>query len=244
MNKAITAVAALQLVEAGKPALDTPIGAYLRDYPSADAAAKVTLRHLLTHRAGVGEIAFNDSPEFDSPAEFISRRELLRTPDDYLRQYGVQPLEFEPGTRTKYSSLGLMIVGAIIEQASGRSDYDYVQANILDVAGMDSTGSLPESVWVPDRVVGYTRHGDALVPNGDTLPYRGSPAGGGCSTIDDLLRFAQALRAGKLLSPALTADATRLQSEHRGGPHQPGSTFRGPGLYLHRRPVADKRSCR
>jgi CubicO group peptidase (beta-lactamase class C family) len=216
MNKAITAVAALQLVENGKLALDTPIGDYLPNYPNADAAAKVTLRHLLTHRAGVGEIAFNDSAEFGTPAEFISRRESMRTPADYLRQYGSQALEFEPGTRTEYSSLGFMIVGALIEQASGKSYYDYVQANLLDPTGMSSTGSLPESDSVPNRVVGYTRQGDVLVPNGDTLPYRGSPAGGGYSTVDDLLRFAQALRAGKLLSPEMTAEATRLHSGWQG----------------------------
>jgi len=216
MNKIITAVAALQLVEAGKLSLDTPIGDYLADYPNKDAAVKVTLRHLLTHRAGVGEIAFNDSPEFSSPAEFIARRDAMRTPADYLRQYGSQPLQFEPGTTTEYSSLGFMIVGALIEQTSGQTYYDYVQAHVLDVAGMGSTGSLPESDSVPDRAVGYTRHGEALVPNGDTLPYRGSPAGGGYSTIDDLLRFSHALRAGKLLSPEMTAEATRLQSGWQG----------------------------
>ena len=216
MNKAITAVAALQLVEAGALALDTPIGNYLPDYPNEDAAAKVTVRHLLTHRSGVGEIAFNESPEFGAPAEFIARRDAMRTPTDYLRQYASQSLRFEPGTQTEYSSLGFMILGALVEQTSGETYYDYLQANILDVAGMSSTGSLPESDSVPNRTVGYTRQGGALVPNGDTLPYRGSPAGGGYSTIDDLLRFAQALRAGKLISPEMTAEATRLHSGWQG----------------------------
>lgn len=216
MNKIITAVAALQLVEAGKLSLDTPIGSYLPDYPNKDAAARVTLRHLLTHRAGVGEIAFNDSPEFATPAEFIARRDAMRTPSDYVRQYGSQPLRFEPGTTTEYSSLGFMIVGVLIERASGLGYYDYVQAHVLDVAGMADTGSLPETDAVPGRVVGYTGQGAAWLPNADTLPYRGSPAGGGYSTVDDLQRFAQALRAGRLLSPAMAAEATRLHSGWQG----------------------------
>jgi CubicO group peptidase (beta-lactamase class C family) len=109
-----------------------------------------------------------------------------------------------------------MIAGLLIERASGQSYYDYVQTHVFDVAGMVSTGSLPETAPVPKRVVGYMRQGEALNPNWDTLPYRGSPAGGGYSTVDDLFRFGQALKAGKLLSPAMTAEATRLQSGWQG----------------------------
>lgn len=216
LNKIITAVAVLQLVEAGKLSLDTPLGQYLPDYPNKDAASKVTLRHLLTHRSGVGEIGFGESPEFKSPAEFIARRDAMRTPSDYLRQYAGQSLAFEPGSRTEYSSLGFMVLGALIERASGQSYYDYVQAHVYDVAGMRHSGSLPETTPVAKRAVGYLRQGDSLAPNWDTLPYRGSPAGGGYSTVRDLLRFVQALQSGKLLSPPMVAEATRLQSGWQG----------------------------
>ena len=216
MSKIITAVAALQLVEAGKLSLDVPIGAYLPDYPNKQAAAKVSVRHLLTHRGGVGEIGFGESPEFKSPAEFIVRRDAMRTPSDYVRQYAGQALAFEPGSRTEYSSLGFMVLGALIERLSGQSYYDYVQMHVYDVAGMDDTGSLPETMTVTHRAVGYMRQGESLVPNWDTLPYRGSPAGGGYSTVRDLLRFVQALQGGKLLSPAMVAEATKLHSGWQG----------------------------
>lgn len=216
MNKIVTAVAVLRLVEAGKLALDTPIGEYLPDYPNPEAAAKVTIRHLLTHRAGVGEIGFGESPEFKTPAEFIARRDAMRTPSDYLAQYAGQALAFEPGSQTEYSSLGFMVLGALVERASGQDYYAYVQQHILDVAGMARTGSLPETTPVEGRAVGYLRQGQAWVPNGDTLPFRGSPAGGGYATVRDLHRFVQALQAGKLLSPAMAAEATRLQSGWQG----------------------------
>lgn len=216
MNKIITAVAILQLVEAGKLALDTPIAAYLSDYPNKDAASKVTIRHLLTHRGGIGEIGFNDSPEFTTPAEFIARRDAMKTPADYVRQYAGQALAFEPGARTEYSSLGFMILGRLIEHASGEDYYTYVQRHVYDRAGMGATGSLPETTRVPQRAVGYMRHGESWVDNADTLPYRGSPAGGGYSTVGDLLRFSQALQSGKLLSPAMSAEATHLQSGWQG----------------------------
>jgi D-alanyl-D-alanine carboxypeptidase len=216
MNKIITAVAVLQLVEAGKLSLDTPIVSYLKDYPNREAADKVTLRHLLTHRSGVGEIGFNDSPEFKTTAEFIARRDAMKAPADYLRQYADRDLEFEPGSRTAYSSLGFMILGRLIEQVSGEDYYTYVQKHIHDVAGMDSTGSLPETTVVEGRAVGYTQRDESWVPNDDTLPFRGTPAGGGYSTVGDLRRFAHALQSGKLLSPRMLAEATKLQSGWQG----------------------------
>lgn len=216
MNKIFTAVAILQLVEAGKLSLDAPIATWLPDYPNPEAAKKVSIRHLLTHRSGIGESGFSDSPEFSTPAQFIARRDAMRTPADYVRQYAGQALAFEPGSRTEYSSLGFMVLGLLIEKASGVGYYDYVQEHVYDVAGMKDTGSLPETVPVAGRAVGYLRQNGQWHPNADTLPYRGSPAGGGYSTVGDLQRFARALRAGKLLSPAMYKEATRLQSGWQG----------------------------
>ena len=90
--------------------------------------------------------------------------------------------------------------------------------NVFQPAGMTSTDSLPETDDVPDRAVGYMRAGDGWVPNTDTLPWRGTAAGGGYSTVGDLLRFAQALSSGTLISKAMLAEATR--------PHQRGLRVR------------------
>ena len=65
MNKMFTAVATLQLVEAGKLALDDPVGKHLRGYPNSEVATKVTVRHLLTHTGGTGDIF---GPDFDRNA--------------------------------------------------------------------------------------------------------------------------------------------------------------------------------
>jgi D-alanyl-D-alanine carboxypeptidase len=73
---------------------------------------------------------------------------------------------------------------------------------------MTRTGSLPEDQAVPDRSIGYTKSpgSTAWIPNTDTLPYRGTSAGGGYSTIEDLARFAHALLSHKLLN----SDSTKL----------------------------------
>ena len=81
---------------------------------------------------------------------------------------------------------------------------------------MTSTDSLPEAETVPGRAAGYTRPGDAWMPNTEMLPWRGTSAGGGYSTVGDLLRFAQALNSGKLISKAMLAEATRPQQEQYG----------------------------
>jgi D-alanyl-D-alanine carboxypeptidase len=209
MNKMFTAVATLQLVEAHKLALDDPIGKHLPGYPNREVAAKVTVRHLLTHTGGTGDIF---GPEFEE------HRLQLREHRDYLKLYGRRGLSFEPGTRFEYSNYGFVLLGALIEHVSGESYYDYVRDHVFRRAGMRSTGSLPESVDVPDRAVGYMRSspGSDWVPNTDTLPWRGTAAGGGYSTVGDLLRFAQALGSGRLLSKATLAEATRPHQQQYG----------------------------
>lgn len=204
MNKMFTAVATLQLVQAGKLSLDGSVGQYLPDYPNADIA-KVTIRQLLTHTGGTGDIF---GPEFDK------HRLSLKTHDDYVRLYGARGPDHPPGKGFSYSNYGFVLLGDIIEHVSGQSYYDYVNQHVFAPAGMRNSGSLPEEVDVPGRAQAYTRKdGDTAWTNAaDTLPYRGTAAGGGYSTAGDLLKFAQALQSGKLLSPALLAEATRKQT--------------------------------
>ena len=209
MNKMFTAVATLQLVEAGKLELDDPIGAHLPDYPNKEVAAKVTVRHLLTHTGGTGDIF---GPEFEE------HRPQLREHHDYLKLYGRRGLTQEPGAGFEYSNYGFVLLGALIEQVTGGSYDDYVGDHVFRRAGMRSTGALPESVDVPDRAVGYLRAspGSDWAPNTDTLPWRGTAAGGGYSTVGDLLRFAQALDSGRLISEATLAEATRPHQQQYG----------------------------
>ncbi|PYT64170.1 MAG: penicillin-binding protein [Acidobacteria bacterium] len=217
MNKMFTAVAVLQLAQAGKIKLTDPLGKYLTDYPNKDLASKVTIHHLLTHTGGTGDFF---GPEFDK------HRLELRTLQDYVKLYGQRGLEFEPGSKWAYSNYGFLLLGVLVEKVSGRSYYDYVAEHVYKSAGMTLTASLAEDEAVPGRSVGYTHRrpggpGDgapeAWRPNTDTLPYRGTSAGGGYSTVEDLFRFASALENHKLLDAQHTELLTTGKVDTPGG---------------------------
>jgi D-alanyl-D-alanine carboxypeptidase len=212
MNKMFTAVSTLQLVEAGKLGLQDPLGKYLTDYPNKDIAAKVTIHELLTHTGGTGDIF---GPDFDA------HRLELRTLQDYVKLYGNRGPKFEPGSKWEYSNYGFLLLGVIIEKASGQSYYDYVREHIYTPAGMTGSGSEPEDKVVADRSIGYTKMGGSSdwKPNADTLPYRGTSAGGGYSTVEDLVKFASALQNNKLLNARYTEMLTA------GKPGTPDGTY-------------------
>jgi len=197
MGKMFTAVAIMQLVEAGKIDPAAPIGTYLPGYGNQDIATKVTVANLLSHTGGTGDIFGPD---------FMSHRAQLREPADYVALYQNRAPLFAPGSRTAYSNYGFMLLGRIVETVSGMRYDDYVAQHIWGPAGMRSTGNQPETAVLPRRAVAYFGPPGQLVRADDTLPYRGTPAGGGYSTVGDFSRFADALVAGKLMKPA-TLDA-------------------------------------
>jgi D-alanyl-D-alanine carboxypeptidase len=214
MNKMFTAVATLQLVQSGKLDLKAPFGKYLTDYPNKDVASKVTIEQLLSHTGATGDIF---GPEFDK------HRLELKTLQDYVNLYGNRALEFEPGSRWQYSNYGFLLLGVLIEKVSGQSYYDYVRDQIYKPAGMTGTASEPEEQMVAERSIGYTRFtGGAPSPNTDTLPYRGTSAGGGYSTVEDLLRFASALQTNKLLNAQNTEMLTTGKVDTPGGKYAYG----------------------
>ncbi len=195
MGGMFTAVAIFQLVQAGKLNLAAPIGAYLKDYPNREIATRVTINHLLTHTGGTGEIFGPD---------FVAHRESLKDLSDYVELYGARAPLFPPGTRRMYSSYGFILLGRIVEVTSGLPYDEYLERNIFTPAGMTATGNLPESADLPRRAIAYLSDQAELQSAEDTLTYRGTSAGGGYSTADDLLHFANALLSNRLLDAAHT----------------------------------------
>jgi CubicO group peptidase (beta-lactamase class C family)/predicted aspartyl protease len=193
INKIFTQVAIAQLAAAGKLSLDDTIRKHLPDYPSP-VAEKITIRQLVEHRSGLGDI-FGE--------RFFAARSSLRKLSDYLPLFADKPLEFEPGTDQRYSNAGYIVLGLIIERISGQSYYDYVREHIFKPARMNDSDSFAVDEQVANRAVGQTKRGPEgplrqRQSNKGTLPARGSSAGGGYSTAQDLVRFTEALVANKL----------------------------------------------
>jgi D-alanyl-D-alanine carboxypeptidase len=168
VNKMFTAVALMQQVQAGKVALDDPLGKYLTDYPNKDLAAKVTIGELLTNTAGTGDIW---GPEFDK------HRLELHTVQDYINLYGNRALRFEPGSRWEYSNYGFVLIGAVIEKVSGESYGDYVREHVFEPAGMTATGTGMEDQATPNQAVDYTKMGATHWIRNTDAPTSAAPPG-------------------------------------------------------------------
>ncbi|MDQ3369167.1 MAG: beta-lactamase family protein [Myxococcota bacterium] len=214
MTKMFTATAILQLVQAKRISLDDTVGKHLPDYPNKRVAETVTIHHLLTHAGGTGDIF---GPDYDA------KRLELRTLQDYVMLYGTRDLVHEAGKDHKYSNYGFVLLGVIIEKATKRSYHDHLQASIFKRAKMTSTASPFEDQRTPGRSVAYTKDvGGTRVTTWadarDTLPVRATSAGGGDSTVGDLVKFATALTTHRLLDKPHTELLTaRKTGEPAGG---------------------------
>lgn len=195
INKTFTRVAIGQLVKAGKISFDDKLGKYLPDYPNKDAREKVTIRHLVTMKAGVGD--------FFGEKFMAMPKDKLRTNGDFIPLFADQPLAFEPGTNQQYSNGGYILLGAIIEKVTGQSYYEYVRENIFKPAGMSNTDSFEIDKLPENTAIGYTRRNPKgeLLSNARFQPARGSAAGGGYSNAEDLLKYSVALKSGKITIP-------------------------------------------
>ncbi len=202
INKMFTGLAICHLIQHGKISLNDTVGKHLPDYPNADVAKNVTIRHLLTHSSGLGSY-WNEAYE--------KKWTTIRTVDDLLSTFVNEPLEFEPGEKFGYSNAGPVVLGSIIERLTGESYYDYVRKYIYEPAGMKNTDCYAIDMPVPNLAIGYTKYLPDTMEKGDvwrenTLAHsiKGGPAGGGYSTVDDLLNYALAVQQHKLLSPAIS----------------------------------------
>lgn len=209
-GKMFTSVAVLQQVAAGRLTLDTTVGQVLTDYPNRAFADAVTVRQLLTHTAGAGDI-----DELFGAAQAADRARL-RTLADMVAVHGARAPAFPPGSQQQYGNYGYVVLGRMVEVLSGQDFEQYISAHVLQPAGMTRTGFSACDDPASDIAAGYVAVDGTRVRNCRTLPARGFAAGGQVGSARDLLRFVQALNAGTLLPPALFTQATTTQHEFMG----------------------------
>ena len=192
ITKIFTAVAIGQLVDQGKVSLEDPLTKYLPTYPRTPGD-QITIAMLISQTAGTGN--YRDDPgylrvrdSFESVAALLGAVNTAVTPGAV------------PGKTFSFSDTGYLLLGAVIERASGQDYYDYMDNEVFAKAGVAAGFLRNTDDELSDRgfALGYTADGSK---NWSSLPVRGTPASGAYATAPDLLSFHKALATGALVKP-------------------------------------------
>jgi D-alanyl-D-alanine carboxypeptidase len=227
ITKQFTAAAILRLAAAGKLAIDDPLERHLPDYPVG--GRRITIRHLLNHTSGIK--SYTAMPVFAQ----VMRRDLPLA--ESIALFKDAPADFAPGERFLYNNSGYLLLGAIIEAASGKSYEAYLGEAFFAPLGLRRTSYLHNDPIVAKRASGYSLAPTLrnAAPLSMSLPHAAGAMG---STAEDLLVWELALRDGQAVSPAdYEAMATRGRLND-GSPIAYGfgllnQTYRGRALIGH-----------
>jgi CubicO group peptidase (beta-lactamase class C family) len=189
ITKPLTAAALLLLVEEGRVELDAPVERYVPGVPVKWRG--ITIRQLLNHTSGIPRDPFPINPKTE-------RLEYMR--QDVFGLGGARPLLFRPGTRFEYSNLGYYLLGAVIEESSGMTYPDFMNARVFRPLGMRATRLNDYSVVIPGRARGHDWQGEVRL-GAYQSPSSYAPAGGIISSIMDMAKWEAALSKGGLLKP-------------------------------------------
>ncbi|MBI3869488.1 MAG: beta-lactamase family protein [Verrucomicrobia bacterium] len=205
VSKTITAVAVMQLVEAGKIDLDADIRAYVPEFP--DKGEQITARHILKHTSGIRHYKPDELENYTRLASVV----------DGLRRFTADPLLHKPGEKFTYSTYAFSLLARAVETTSGLTFKDYLDQKVFEPAGMKASGLEDLRAIVKHRTRGYRRRTDGSVGNSDFSDISYKWAGGGMvSTSPDLCRFGIALLRGKLMAPSTLAQMWTVQKLNDG----------------------------
>ncbi len=233
ITKTFTAIAVMQLHEQGLVDLDAPASDYLRAYrliPARAGFRPATLRHLLTHTAGISEQVPRAGMLRRDFGETVPAGARLPSLAEYYR--GGLRLEAEPGTRFRYGDHGIATLGQLVEDVTGRPFHTYLREHVFTPLGMGDTTLLRAEVDASRVVTGYRlgAHGPRPDPERDLVP---AGAGAIYSTPRDMARYLSALLGGgsndhgSVLRPQTLAAMFAPQ-------HQPDHRLPGLGLAFFR----------
>lgn len=193
ITKQFTAAAIMRLVEQGKLNLDDPITRHVPGYNTQ--GREITLRHLLTHTSGIKSYTELQQIMKDQPEREFEHQELL----DMVQS---EPLAFEPGTKSEYSNTGYYLLGMVIETVSGKDYCAYMQDEFFGPLGLTHTRCDSNTEIIKGRAQGYTVVGEKLVNDRGLATSTPFAAGMLLASAHDLVVWADALAAGKVVSLA------------------------------------------
>jgi CubicO group peptidase (beta-lactamase class C family) len=233
ITKLFTAVAVLQQVEAEAFELDTSVTDYL-GLTGTQISGDVTPYHLLTHTSGIADDADEEAGEKYEDLFRDRPNYAVRETRDFLPSFVHKPPNFAPGQGCRYCNVSYVLLGLMVEQASDLPYREYVADRVFAAAGMADAVFAAMDVVTPRVAEGVELvrdDGGSMVGwrrNIYSYPPIGSPDGGAHVTAADLVAFHDALRQGRLLSPASVAAMLRPHARMRArgeGWHDTGFGF-------------------
>lgn len=194
ITKPFTAMGILILEKEGKININEKLSKY---FPNFQNAERITIEQLLTHTSGLADYRNLPSWKEDSKSDST-------TPLATIRKMSSQPLLFQPGTNFRYSNVGYILLGLIIEKVSEMSFASFIEEKILQPLRLDYTGIINNQDFVPNLASGYSSSPKEIL-KAEYINYRQPFSSGNMySTNADLWKFTKAVLNAKLVSAEKT----------------------------------------
>ena len=191
-TKQFTSAAIMKLVEQGRVKLDDDLSTYVPEFPLH--GRHVSIRQLLTHTSGIHD--YTSSPEWPKTwGQVLS-------PDAIIKFVAADTFDFAPGTAYRYDNTGYVLLGMVIEKASGQKYAKYIDAQFFKPLGLRQTSYCPSRTSDPAFALGYTK-GPNGIERAQFLDLSHPFAAGAlCSSVGDFAKWQRALASGRAVSPA------------------------------------------
>lgn len=228
ITKQFTAVAILMLEEQGKLSLDEPITKFIPDYPTQGKT--ITVHHLLNHTSGI--------KSYTSIGDLRQVARQDKTLDELIDYFKNEPMDFDPGEAYSYNNSGYVLLGKIIEVVSGENYADFIHNHIFQPLGMNASQYGSNTKLIKNRAMPYEETDNGYVNASYLSMSIPHAAGALTSTIDDMLKWQNALASNTLIK-ASTLQKAINGSNLNNGEHIDYSyglselTFKGSKGYTH-----------
>ncbi|MCG7342639.1 beta-lactamase family protein [Sporosarcina sp. ACRSL] len=215
--KLFTAIAICQLVGEGKISFDTKVTKYLPfDFLHFDE--HITVHHLLTHTSGVPD--YFDEEVMDDFEELWIKNPMyhLRRLEDFLPLFQNEQMKFKPGERFHYNNAGFILLGLIVEKASGLVFKEYIQQKVFAKADMTDSGYFALDSLPGKTAIGYIDTEDGTwKTNAYSIPVQGGSDGGAFVTANDMAKLWDALVNYQLVNKTLTDQLLTAHAKEEDG---------------------------